>query len=202
MIFISTSAVCLCIIAVISRFNIISKLCITYVSTWVLIPLAIYLVAIITVTTTKEFVNDITRLHGHIGSWDGGSITTAIYLLDAGRTATFDNHLGLFSITGRLVGRQVTTAINSRHIIAIRIILAIHRIVDSLCSVDNIGLVRFCQRFLCLSTDGCSCSFNDICIRFKSTSFSHIRDKISHKSYIALILSLICRIGRRKGDFS
>ena len=180
MIFISTSTV-------ISTRIISGILFITYVSTRVLIPLIINLVVILTITTTKEFVNDITRLHGHISSWDGGSITTAIYLLDAGRTATFDNHLCFFIITFRLIRRQVTTAIDGRYIIAIRIIKTIHCIVDSLYSRIYCVLIILCQSFLSLTFYCSSCCFNNICIRCKSTSFSHIRDKIIHKDYIALI---------------
>ena len=161
-------------------------------STWVLIPLAIYLVVIFTVTTTKELSNNITRFHRHLGGRNGSGITTAIYLLNAGLITTFDNHLSLFHITGRLVWGQVTTAIDSRYIIAIRIIKTIHRFIDSLCSIKYCRLLTICQAGLCLSIDGCLCVSNESSSRFKSTSFSHIRDKISHKGYIALILSLIC----------
>ena len=205
MLFIIASTMCSCTIADISRFNIISKLCITHVSTRVLIPLAIFLVVIFTVTTTKELVNDITRLHRHIGGRDRGSITTAIYLPDAGRTATFDNHLSLFLITGRLVGCQVTTAIDGRYIIDIRIIQTIHRIVDSLCGIGNSGLVSISQIFFfCWRQTGqesVGISDNSI-IASKSSFLCSLCYQSGQPNLIAFILSLICWIGRRKGNFS
>ena len=117
---------------------------VTDISTRVLIPLIIKLIIIFTITTTEEFTNDIARLHGHICGRYRSSITTAIYLLDAGSTTTFNDNLCilLLRVVG-VVNSQVTTAIDSFYIIVIRIIFSVHRYIDSL------GSSKYCL-FLCI----------------------------------------------------
>ena len=97
--------------------HIVCRLGVTHVGSRIFIPLAIHLVTILTITTTKQLIDDMNRLHQYVGSRHRCCITTTIHLPNARHITSFDDNLCFVLIDGWNVSSQVTTTINRFNII-------------------------------------------------------------------------------------
>ena len=95
------------------------EVAVTHIGTGVLIVCAMNRIAIQTISSTIDLVDNECRFYFRIGGWYSSRITTAIDLLDTGYFTAFDDNLSVLIRAYGLVGGQVATAIDGLHIIVV-----------------------------------------------------------------------------------